>query len=150
MTQSDEELSKVIGSHLVKAGVHPMTASALIKTAIVHRDMTKRLMDTMDQEQKMNILGNATDMIMNMLLVQLFHSAEASGLEVGRMNSVLISVMLSKAATGCLLSTDTEDDARDLFKSVQAIAFDKTVEITELFKEHLEMLEREKKNASIH
>jgi hypothetical protein len=150
MTQGDEEMAKIIGSHLVKAGVLPMTASAMVRMALIHRDMTKKLSETRDQDQKMNILGNCTEMILNLLLVQLFHSAEASGLEAGRMNSVLIGVMLNKAATGCLLSAATEDEARSLFMSLQRIAFDRTVEITDLFKEQIESLEREKKSVSIH
>ena len=150
MTQSDEELAKVIGSHLVKAGVHPMTTSALIKMAFIHRDMTKNLMETRDQEKKMHEFGHATDAIVNLLLVQLFQSAEASGMDVARMNSVLISVMLQKAATGCLLTASDEESARELFMSLQKVTFDRTVEITQMFKEHLQWLEKEKGNASIH
>ena len=153
MTPEDEELTKVVGSHLVKSGVLPMTAGALIKTAFIHRDMTKKLMETGDQDEKTDVLGTATEAFLNILLVQLCHSAEASGMEVNRMNAVMIATMLNKAATGCLLSTVSEDEARRLFMSLQTVAFNRSVEIMELFKEEFEKFEelkREKKNASIH
>ena len=130
-----------------------MTAGALIKTAFIHRDMTKKLMETGDQDKKMDVLGTATETFLNILLVQLFHSAEASGMEVNRANAVMIATMLNKAATGCLLSTVSEDEARRLFMSLQTVAFNRSVEIMELFKEefeNFEELKREKKNASIH
>ena len=130
-----------------------MTAGALIKTAFIHRDMTKKLMETGDQDEKTDVLGTATEALLNILLVQLCHSAEASGMEVYRMNAVMVATMMNKAATGCLLSMGSEYEARRLFRSLQTVAFNRSVEIMELFKEefeNFEELKREKKNASIH
>jgi hypothetical protein len=150
MKKDEQELYMVAGSHLVKAGINPMTAAAIIRLGIAHRDMTAKLDETKDQSDKMDVFGIGIDHMMNIILAPFFHAAEATGMDVERMNSVLIGVMLGKSATGCILSTETTEDAKALFTSLQSIAFDHTVDITNMFKEHLNNLKKEKTNATVH
>ena len=57
MKKDEQELYMVAGSHLVKAGINPMTAAAIIRLGIAHRDMTAKLEETKDQADKMDVFG---------------------------------------------------------------------------------------------
>ena len=120
--QLDNAVDKA-SSALIKAGVPEYLAHSACVDAISHRMALLNIQNQDTKISKAAVFSLHCENMFHMLLGRVFNLAEASGLansenDASKTQTVVISTLMGHAIDGCLVSSESEQDAKLLFHTI--------------------------------
>ena len=139
--QLDTAVDKA-SSALIKAGVQQHAAQSACVDAISHRLSFLNIQNQETKIAKAAVFALHCENMINMLLGRVFNLAEVSGIantedNASKTQTVVISTLIGHAIDGCLVSSESEEDAKLLFHAIVNAVWDTAVDK----RKHLDMEE---------
>jgi hypothetical protein len=137
----DAAVEKAV-SALTKAGVPEYISQSACVDAISHRMTHMNVMNQDTKIAKAAVFALHCENIMQMLLSRVFDLAETCGIansdrDAMKIQTVVISAFIGHAIDGCLVSTDSNEEARDLYNTITNVVW----EAVRLKRQNLDMEE---------
>ena len=138
---------------LLQIGVPLRHAGAAVARSLASRDTLKEICEPITPEQKATILLEYVDELITMALMDVFSISEESGVSRQEAAEIILSGLLTHAATGCLMMTPNLETGHGMYEKLSDMAFSEASKVSDSVKKNAQEVmkaEEEKKDATIH